>query len=459
MEIKEIEETGMDKLEYLCLQEVVNALDRADKVGVEDCEVVLDGFVDKKGSDRNPGDPYLLTIHSDDEIVGQINEAIKILLARAEESFDSKDFMNAYIGSVSIMATGIGVIKDEEGEEEYEDESTDSNCVVPVVFVPDWLHRSHKAIVCPSMEQAEAVLASVKEETEKEEENEGCGKKKKKKTEKHLRWIEYPTDDAEEISEELFRRMALEQTSPSWTREPARTGQMECKMEIKVYEEGFDSNYPFWDGHFDEEDYSGRTDKAYVEIYIDLENKKCVVRPSGANPPKSDLYSQAEFNGEAISFARHIVFLDKSDVDTLCAELDKWCDLFAEEYDKYGEVSPETIHDFEKDYETWEQISVENEQKEFEDALDHLNVSDSAIESLAKETVLEVGKNACNDLIFLRDVFKDKLEDALAQDDDEIISLNYAVFANVVMQDAYKEIDEALETACKDLFPEEDEDE
>ena len=236
MEIKEIEEVGMEKLEYLCLQEVVNAIDRADKAGVEDCEVVLDGFVDKNGSDRNPGDPYLLTIHSDDEIVGQINKAIKNLLARAEESFDSKDFMNAYIGSVSMIATGDGVIQDEDGEEDYEDESTDSNCVVPVVFIPDWLHRSHRAVVCPSMEQAEAVLSAVKAEAEaeKEKENEGCGKKKKKKTEKHLRWIEYSTGDAEEIAEELFRRMALEQASPSWTREPTEEEIKDTVQKIKV---------------------------------------------------------------------------------------------------------------------------------------------------------------------------------------------------------------------------------
>lgn len=223
-------------------------------------------------------------------------------------------------------------------------------------------------------------------------------------------------------------------------------------MEIKVYEEDFDSNYPFWDGSFDKEDYSGRTDTSYVEIYIDLEDEKCFVRPSGANPPKRAWYSQSEFNGEAITFTPRIVFLDKSDVETLRSELDKWCDLFAEEYNKNGEVSFETIHDFEKDYETWGQYSAENEAKLFEEAIEEVaeKVSDEDLDKLAKEVIEAIGEDA--DLYDCEKMFSEKLEFLM----DEKSILNSAIFAEMVMRDEWKKIDELLKKHHDEMFPEED---
>ena len=50
---------------------------------------------------------------------------------------------------------------------------------------------------------------------------------------------------------------------------------------------------------------------------------------------------------------------------------------------------------------------------------------------------------------YSEEVFRDKLEDFLAQDDVEIISNNYDIFANIVMQDSRNEIDEAIEKACE----------
>lgn len=112
-------------------------------------------------------------------------------------------------------------------------------------------------------------------------------------------------------------------------------------MRISLNTEGFDSNYPFFDGVMDVPDYSGRTKEQAVRLWVDMEDETVELESTGHNWVDYKTVSPKEFHGQLVKFVAPIAFLDRREVESLVEELKPVLEEGIEE----GQLDYETIED------------------------------------------------------------------------------------------------------------------